>query len=121
MIELKLIVAGGRDFSDYPLLVREVTHIAEIVYCDKSVSIVGGGARGADQLGEQFAKSNNVQFYKFPADWNKHGKAAGFIRNKQMGDFANALLAFWDNKSRGTAHMIEYMRSLKKPVYIINY
>jgi hypothetical protein len=78
-------------------------------------------ARGADMLGFQFAREHGVKCYQFPADWNQYGKRAGFIRNKQMGDFADGLLAFWDGESRGTKQMVEYMQSLKKPVHIIRY
>ena len=78
-------------------------------------------AKGADSLGHFFAIQHNVAKYKFPADWIKYGKGAGFIRNKQMGDFADGLLAFWDGESRGTKQMVEYMRSLGKPVHIVNY
>ena len=78
-------------------------------------------AAGADLLAYYFAVKNNVVAYKFPVDWNKHGKSAGMIRNKQMGDFADGLLAFWDGKSRGTKQMIEYMHSLGKPVHVVHY
>lgn len=121
MQEFKLIVAGGRDFNDVVLVGQAITELAETIYQDRAVSIVSGMARGADLLGYAFAVDNNVKRYEFPADWNQYGKRAGFIRNKQMGDFADGLLAFWDGQSRGTAQMIEYMQSLKKPVHIIRY
>lgn len=121
MQEFKLIVAGGRDFNNYPLVCKEIRILAEQIHADKAISIVTGMARGADAAGLQFAKTNNVFFYAFSADWDTHGKGAGFIRNKQMGDFADGLLAFWDGHSRGTKHMIDYMTSLKKPVYVVSY
>ena len=118
MEEFKLIIAGGRDFDNAPSLEQHVLELAEM---DKAISIVSGMAKGADMLGYQFALRWNVKVYQFPADWALHGKAAGMIRNKQMGDFADGLLAFWDGKSRGTKHMIEYMHGLHKPVHIITY
>ena len=122
MKEFKLIIAGGRDFTDskkmYAAIDQLVNHGELKEY---AVSIVCGMARGADLLGREFALAFNVKRYEFPADWNQYGKRAGFIRNKQMGDFADGLLAFWDGESRGTKQMIEYMQSLKKPVYIIHY
>jgi len=121
MKEFKLIVAGGRDFVDYRLLSNALNEIASTVYQNEAISIVSGMARGADSLGNRFAHEHKVKLYEFPADWNTHAKSAGFIRNKQMGNFADGLLAFWDGKSRGTAQMIEYMRSLNKPVNIIYY
>ena len=121
MQEFKLIVAGGRDFNDYRLAHQAIMALAENEYKDFGVSIVSGMARGADSLGTRFARMNQVVLHPFPADWNQYGKRAGFIRNKQMGDFADGLLAFWDGESRGTKQMIEYMQSLNKPVHIVRY
>ena len=121
MQEFKLIVAGGRDFNDYDYLSRVLFAMADVELADKAVSIVSGMARGADALGYRFAKEHDIVVYEFPADWNTHGKAAGFIRNKQMGDFADGLLAFWDGRSAGTKHMIEYMQGLGKPMQVVEY
>lgn len=120
MPEFKLIVAGGRDFADYDLLSKVIIDLAHGEYADKAISIVSGMARGADTLGYLFACKHNVVVYQFPAEWDKYGKQAGYMRNKDMGLFAYGLLAFW-NGSRGTAHMIQYMRSLNKPVHIVKY
>lgn len=121
MNEFKLIVAGGRDFNDAVLLERVLIALADVDYADMALSIVSGMSRGADALGYQFAQANGVKCYPFPAEWEKHGKRSGFVRNAAMGDFADGLLAFWDGKSLGTDHMISYMQSLTKPVHIINY
>lgn len=123
MNEFKLIVAGGRDFLDYTLLSHELMHLVIgplAPYKDHDVSIVSGMARGADALGAKFARANGVQLYEFPADWDKHGKRAGFMRNEQMGNFADGLVAFYSG-SNGTGHMIKYMHSLNKPVWVIPY
>lgn len=121
MEEFKLIVAGGRDFDDYPLLHKTLFELTSVTYADRKVSIVSGMARGTDALGFRLARKENIQVYTFPADWDQYGKRAGFIRNEKMGAFADGLLAFWDGASRGTKHMIEYMQSLNKPVYIVRY
>ena len=118
MRSVKLLVAGGRDFSDVVTLEREITAFAEPT--DMSVSIVSGMARGADMLAYNFAKQNNVQVHCFKADWNL-GRHAGFLRNEDMGRFADELIAFWDGQSKGTAHMIQFMQSLGKPVKVIKY
>ena len=118
-MEFKLIVAGGRDFDNYQQLADSIIYLANNTYRDKEVSIVSGMAKGADSLGYTFAVSHNVKRYEFPADWSL-GKSAGFIRNKAMGDFADGLIAFYSG-SNGTKHMIEYMRSLNKPVHVIQY
>lgn len=119
--ELKLIVAGGRDFNDYTLLTRVLIALAEDERADRSVSLVSGMARGADALGVRFAKEYSIKLYEFPADWDKYGKRAGLIRNHAMGDFADGLLAFWDQKSNGTRDMIQYMQKLGKPVHTVTY
>ena len=121
MRELKLIVAGGRDFHDYQLLTKAIMDLALVEYADRAISIVSGMAKGADNLGYLFAVENNVSDYTFPADWNRYGRSAGMIRNKEMGNFADALLAFWDGASKGTQQMIQYMGSLNKPVHIVRY
>lgn len=123
MKEFKLIVAGGRDFNDRDLMVRELNDLCDTggPYANYHLNIVSGMARGADALGHSLAKENHIPVYEFSADWDKHGKRAGFIRNEAMGRFADALIAFWDGESRGTSHMISFMQSLKKPVHIVRY
>lgn len=120
MDEFKLIVAGGRDFTDAKMLDKAILDLAEEEYADKAISIVSGMAQGADMLGYMFAVKNNVVVYTMPADWEQHGKRAGMLRNKEMGEFADALLAFYSG-SKGTKHMIDYMRKLGKPVHVIPY
>lgn len=119
--EFKLIVAGGRDFTDNELLVKMLKHMALTVYADYPVSLVSGMARGADRLAWAYARAHNIQCYEFPADWNTYPRAAGFIRNTAMGKFGDGLLAFHDGRSKGTAHMIDTMRRLGKPVHVVSY
>jgi hypothetical protein len=121
MQEFKLIVAGGRDFNDYDMLTRVIFDLANNEYKEYAVSIVTGMARGADNLGYLFSIKHGIVKYCFPAEWKRYGKRAGFIRNEQMGNFADGLLAFWDEKSSGTKNMIHYMGKLNKPVHIVTY
>lgn len=121
MKEIKLIVFGGRDFEDYSLMESVIDNLSNTIYKDSAISIVTGMAKGADSLGYIFALKNNVVNYKFPADWNKHGRQAGYLRNIQMGEFSDAGVAFWDGKSMGTLHMIKYLEHLNKPVHIVYY
>ena len=114
---MKTIVAGSRDFTDYELLKRQVNYYR--AHKGIITEIVSGGARGADMLGEQYAIEFNLPLKIFPADWDKHGRAAGPIRNRQMADYADALIAVWDGQSRGTKNMINTMRVLGKSVFII--
>ncbi|MGQ5176980.1 DUF2493 domain-containing protein [Bacillus halotolerans] len=103
---IKVIVAGGRDFNDYELLRRKLDSALRNRQKEKII-IVSGKARGADSLGERYAREKGYEISEHPADWDKFGKAAGYIRNKEMAEEADALMAFWDGKSRGTKHMID--------------
>jgi hypothetical protein len=81
--------------------------------------IVCGLAKGADTSGKEWADCHDIPVTFFPAEWKKFGKSAGALRNREMGNYADVLLAFWDGKSRGTKHMIDYMRYLGKPVFVV--
>lgn len=115
---MKIIVAGSRDFSDYSLLCSTLDTI--VPYNDE-VEIVSGTAKGADSLGEQYAKQHNLPITRFPADWNQYGKSAGYRRNVQMAEYADFLVAFWDGESKGTQHMINIAKSHKLPIVVIKY
>ena len=119
----KIIIAGGRDFDFYSLLrVSTLEFISEITDINKdTIEIVSGTAKGADTLGLRFAIEFNHLIKKFPADWNKHGKSAGYKRNKQMANYADACIVFWDGKSKGTSHMIDLAREYALILKVINY
>lgn len=72
--------------------------------------IVSGDARGADTLGARYGHLNGIPVIHFPAQWDTYGKAAGFIRNEEMAEYGDFLVAFWDGTSRGTAQMIQAMK-----------
>lgn len=102
---MKTIIAGSREITQYGI----VFQAAEDFYLagHEITEVVSGGARGIDRLGERYAKEEKIPLKVFPADWNTHGKAAGHIRNLQMAQYADALIAIWDGKSRGTKNMID--------------
>jgi predicted Rossmann fold nucleotide-binding protein DprA/Smf involved in DNA uptake len=114
----RVIIAGGRDFCDYVKLVK---------YCDfylknkSGIEIVSGNANGADKLGEKYAIERNFSVKSFPADWTKFGKSAGFLRNKQMAEYSDALIAFWNGNSSGTKHMINLATEFGLMVRVVNY
>lgn len=117
---MKLIIAGSREFDDYDLL-RDViirTYPDPYLVIEE---IVSGTARGADKLGERFASQFGIRLKQFPANWERWGKSAGYIRNADMAVYANALLAFWDGESKGTRHMIDTAIKKELTVNIINY
>jgi len=86
-----------------------------------NTDFISGAAKGADWLGEQWALSRGYKVMLFTANWTDHGKAAGYIRNKQMADEATALVAFWDGRSKGTAHMISAMSGRGYPIHTERY
>lgn len=100
---MKIIIAGGRDFNDYDMLCRRVD---KILSRQTEIEIVSGAAKGADKLGELYALERGYEIRRFVADWGTFGNAAGYRRNIEMAVYADALIAFWNNLSRGTEHMI---------------
>jgi hypothetical protein len=109
---MKIIVAGSRDFNDYAFLSKKLDGL------DRKDIIVSGMAKGADLLAYQYAKENNMEVIEMRANWKKYGRAAGPIRNKEMAEIADAVIAFWDGKSKGTKNMIDTMNKLKKVVSV---
>jgi hypothetical protein len=113
---MKLIIAGGRDIVDpVPLMMAMDKYTLNGPYISE---IVSGGATGVDKMGEQWGRDRGLKVTVFEAQWKKHGKAAGPIRNELMARYADALVAIWDGASRGTAHMIGAMRALNKMAYV---
>lgn len=116
---MKVIVAGSRSFNNYGLLEKKLNKI--LSRCIASAEIVSGGAKGADTMGERYAKAHKLSVHRFPAQWEKYGRSAGYKRNAEMAEFADALVAFWDGASRGTEHMINLAREKGLRVRVVNY
>ena len=117
----RIIIAGGRNFNDYNLLKEKVDNIISDKRKTHQIYIVSGKARGADSLGEKYANENGLNIMEFPADWDKHGRSAGYKRNVEMAVNADALIAFWDGESRGTKHMIDIAKEKNLLTRIIRY
>lgn len=118
MTRFAVIIAGTRTFANYQLLCEK----CDLFFSSKKpTAIICGEARGADSLGKYYAKEHGIPVESFPADWEKHGKKAGYIRNKEMAEHADALIAFWDGESRGTKNMIDLARQYKIPYRIVRY
>ena len=105
----RVIIAGTRDFQDYELL-REYADF-KLSNITGDIEIISGGARGADALGERYARERGYQVKRFPADWKQYGKAAGPKRNEAMAKYADALLAYWNGRSPGTQNMIDLAKA----------
>lgn len=121
MEEFRVIIAGTRDFSNYELLKEKCDNILSTKRQDSNIVILSGTAKGADRLGERYARERGFQLRRFPADWDKDGKKAGMLRNYRMADNADALIAFWDGTSRGTAHMIMTAKEKGLATRVLNY
>ena len=116
----KVIIAGSRRFNDYPLLCEKCDILLSQKHQTHDIVVISGTARGADTLGEQYAYERGYSVERFPADWRNLGKQAGIVRNRQMAEVADALIAFWDGKSHGTEHMITHAKSHDLLVRVIN-
>ena len=100
----RVIVAGSRTFTDQSRLDEILTNL-DIEFGIET--IVCGEAKGADLMGKAWGVSNRKLIHSFPAQWDRYGRGAGFKRNIEMSRNADMLVAFWDNKSKGTKHMID--------------
>lgn len=121
MDNFKVIIAGSRGFGNYKLLRETCNKFLREKRKTCNVIVVSGHARGADLLGEKYAKDEGFDLEIYPAEWKKFGKTAGFRRNEQMSNVADALIAFWDGDSHGTKHMIDIMREKNLLVKVVNY
>lgn len=106
---MKVIIAGSRELTNCD---------KALDYLDPSDEIVSGGARGIDSAAIRLAKEHGFRLCVMNADWEKWGKSAGYKRNRQMAEYADKLIAFWDGHSKGTEHMIRTMQQMEKPVII---
>ena len=108
---MRLIIAGSRTFNDFDRLKAVADQVIEENagqdMDDGEVTIISGGARGADKLGERYANMNLFDLEIYPAKWDVYGRSAGYRRNEQMARIATHLIACWDGQSRGTKHMID--------------
>lgn len=118
---MRVIIAGTRykdkenkiPFDDYNLVVEAIERSGFTI-----TEVVSGTAVGADRLGEQWARANNIPIKEMPADWIRHGNSAGPMRNRQMAEYSDAAVVVWDGKSPGSRNMVENMIRRKKPYYV---
>ena len=117
---MRILVCGSRHFQDYYLLCREMDKLD--LDNKQPITIIEGGARGADRLGKQYAEECGWELEEYPADWDKYGKAAGPIRNQHMLDEGkpDMVIAFLAPNSRGTKDMISRAEKANIPVKVIN-
>ena len=119
----KIIIAGSRSMTNYSQMQQTwADYIQKYNLAISQITIISGGANGADKLAEQLAKENGIRLEVMKADWQVHGNSAGHIRNNAMAKAAGTdgrLLAFWDGESRGTEGMIKQARNAGLHVEIV--
>lgn len=98
---MNTIIAGSRSITNYEIVKNAINESRINIS-----TVVSGCARGVDNLGEEWANKNNIPIHRFPANWDKYGKSAGIIRNKEMAKFADAAIIIYDGKSKGSINMI---------------
>jgi len=113
---MRVIIAGSKNITDFDHLINALN--AASTHDIQVDEVVSGGARGVDALGEEYAEDMVIPLHIYPAWWSYYGKRAGYIRNKQMAEFADALIAIWDGESKGTKNMIDLAKKHKLKVYV---
>lgn len=97
-------IVGSRGFTDEAFMEQMVEDAVGIENID---CIVSGGAKGADSLGERLAIKHNIPTIIYKPNWLKYGKSAGMIRNKEIVEASDVVIAFWDGESKGTMNTIQ--------------
>lgn len=107
---MKLAIIGSRDCPPIDIM----AHLKAL-----PDSIISGGARGADTYARIFAHEHNIPITELLPDYRIYGKGAPLIRDRAIVEQCDAVLAFWNGHSRGTAYTIDYARRLNKPIKIV--
>jgi hypothetical protein len=110
---MKTIIAGSRDITSYDIIEAAIQESGFEI-----TEVISGTARGVDRLGERWAELHNIPIRRFPAMWGVYGKRAGFQRNIQMLRNADALVAVWDGKSKGTNHTIKCAKDFELKTFV---
>lgn len=116
---MNIVICGSRNFDDYKLFQVEMDEFLNMRE-KETITLVSGGARGADSMARTYAQKYDYKFKEYLADWDGLGKKAGFVRNAQMLEIADTIIAFWDGKSKGTAHMIKEAIRRNIPLVVVD-
>ncbi len=114
----RVVIAGCRYYENYKEAEKYIDFCISNIRKENQIIIVSGGAKGADALGERYAKENGFKIEQYLPNWDKYGKSAGPKRNKQMAEISDYVICFWDKTSKGTKSMIEEARKNGKPIKI---
>ena len=113
-----VLIAGCRDYNNYAEAKRYINRCIAEIRKRYKITVISGGARGTDNLGELYAIENGFDVKKYLPGWERYGKSAGPLRNKIMVDKADFIICFWNGKSRGTASTVKYAVKTGKPLRI---
>ncbi len=116
---MKIAIVGTRNFSRLDLIKTQLSIIYTKFGTD-NITIVSGGCRGVDKEAEEIAKTFGFKTEIYNADWDKHGKTAGPIRNSEIVEHSDIFIVFWDGQSRGTRDTINKVIDAGKPLRVYN-
>ena len=114
---MRIVIGGCRDFCNYTLFCEHMDHVLAFID-DKNITILSGHCSGVDTMAEEYAKQHNLTLEIHPAQWQKFGRAAGPIRNREMVERADFVITFWDGQSKGTKSLIELAKKNRKSIKI---
>lgn len=114
----RIVIAGSRNYNNYEKAKTFIDFCIKNIKEKYDLIFLSGGCRGADALGERYAKENGYKIEIHPAEWQKYKNAAGPIRNKEMAKITDYVICFWDGESNGTRSKIEFAKKINKPIKI---
>lgn len=117
---MNILVAGSRTMQDSALICGVLNTHVYPAFC-KDIVIITGGAKGVDSIAHHWATQKGMKTHIEWADWKKHGRKAGYIRNQVMVDMCDMAIIIWDEKSPGTKHTISQVKKKNTPYIIIKY
>ncbi len=108
--EIKIAIVGS----------RSLINVSIDPYIPKDTKeIVSGGAKGIDFLAAKYANEKKLKLTEFLPQYEKYGRAAPIVRNKEIVNYADRVIVFWDGSSKGAASVIRYAEKIKKPLQVI--
>lgn len=118
---MRVAIVGSRTINNLVYVLAGLNKLINdgvLPHESKWTAIVSGGAAGVDTLAKHVANDNGIPLIEFHANWEKHGKSAGFIRNNTIVSNCDVLVAFIEGNSKGTAHSINLARMWNIPNYV---
>lgn len=122
----KVLVCGSRSITDAPWVYSQIEKYTQELIRSNPTNLnnpvlIEGEARGVDTIAKNYALEHNWSIEPYPAEWDKYGKSAGYIRNDTMVKEADFVIVLWDGQSRGTKHDIDLCRRYNRPYVLVIY